>query len=179
MKDVFYIENDNLVFYDISLSKEYTNGKITCVARNHSGEDSTLFSFVYIPDPQSMNKICILMNEFVKMGELELQKMYGFDHISEMHLLTVCRWMGLIDVFPNLPTHEYTFDPFGYAAYLFGTNNFQDPGFYDTSDVIGKLIMERKIQPIIIDKVPYVKTESGTHKIFNLHMHRKNLEQLL
>lgn len=179
LKDVFHIENDNCVFYPIETALLYTRSKITCVKRSHNGEDSTLFSFAFIPNSEQMNKICTLINEFVKIGETELQRMYGFDHISEMHLLTVCRWMGLIDMFPNLPEQEYTFDPFGYAAYLFGTNNFQGPGFYDTSDSIGAFIDQRKIQPILIDKIPYVKTDSGIHKIFNLHMHRKNIQEIL
>jgi hypothetical protein len=179
LKEVFHIENDNCMFYPIGMAIPYTYGKITCVKRSHAGEDSTLFSFAFIPNSEQMNKICILINEFIKLGEAELQRMYGFDHISEMHLLSICRWMGLIDMFPNTPEQEYTFDPFGYAAYLFGTNNFQGPGFYDTSDNIGTLIAERKIQPVLIDKVPYVKTETGLHKIFNLHMHKKNIEEIL
>lgn len=179
LKDVFHIENDNCIFYEISSAKVFTHDKITCVKRSHNGEDSTLFSFGFIPNSSSMDKICSVINGLVELGEDALQKAYGFDHISEMHLLTVCRWMGLIDMFPNMPEQEYTFDPFGYAAYLFGTNNFQGPGFYDTSDSIGAAIEQGRMKPVLIDNIPYVQTGDGLHKIFNLHMHRKNIQDLL
>lgn len=180
LTDILHIENDNVLFYDYTIASRYSDGRITTVKRTHNGEDSTLFSVAHIPDGDSMDNLCKYINELISLGESKLQEIYGFDHISEMHLLTVCRNLGMLNTFPIFPQNdEFVFDPFGYAAYLFGTNNFQGPGFYDESDEIGRAIKSGRIKIYSKNRFPYVVFDQQKYKLFNLHMHRKNIECLL
>jgi hypothetical protein len=182
INNVLHIENDNVIFYDINILNQFVSTeKITCVHRTHDGEDSTLFSFAHIPTYQTLNNLCLFMNELVAMGESYLQSKYGFDHISEMHLLTVYRKLNMLNIFPILPNEniDFVFDPFGYAAFLFGSNNFRPPGYFDTSDSIGQKISQNSFNIIMNDKKPYLISNNKTYKIFNLHMHRKNISNIL
>lgn len=187
LHNVLHIENDNVLFYDINASGNgslaYEKDKISCVYRHHSGEDSTLFSFAIIPHHRMMYDLCKAMIFLVAMGERALQTIYGFDHISEMHLLTVYRNAGNLHILPIVPTlyHDYVFDPFAYAAFMFGTNNFQPPGFFDTSDLIGRELGSGNLRVIFSHGRPIVITGDGEGEVplFNLHMHRKNIEDLL
>jgi hypothetical protein len=182
LENVLHIENDNVLFYNVE-SLTFDASKINCVYRHHSGEDSTLFSFAIIPHYSMMLRLCKFMNLLVSAGEEKLQQVYGFDHISEMHLLTVYRKCGNLTILPIMPNayKDYVFDPFGYAAYIFGTNNFQPPGFYDTSDSIGRKLatLELTVEWDKQSKTPFVYCNGEKYKIFNLHMHRKNIEDLL
>jgi hypothetical protein len=187
LENILHIENDNVLFYNVN-SLTYKKDKISCVYRHHSGEDSTLFSFAIIPHYRMMYDLCKAMIFLVAMGERTLQTIYGFDHISEMHLLTVYRNAGNLHILPIIPgdgnfeLNPFVFDPFGYAAFIFGTNNFQPPGFFDNSDLIGRKLGNKELKiHFIKDGRPYIGTNDSdkTYPLFNLHMHRKNIEDLL
>jgi len=65
------------------------------------------------------------------------------------------------------------FDPGSYGQFLGGTNNGHGPGFTDSEHFIGDHINQGKIKKVeFVDGCPFV---DGI-KLFNLHVHSKNLE---
>lgn len=87
------------------------------------------------------------------------------------------------DNFINL--NKYIFDPATYGQYLGGNNNnkkFKDFGIYEKNTYIGKEILKNKIKVLWErdeDNLnrPYCLYEKEKYKIFNLHIHSKNLKQ--
>jgi hypothetical protein len=184
INNVLHIENDNVMFYDYNMAFNYCDqDSISCVHRKHYGEDSTLFSFVGIKNNKILHTTCLKMLELVALGEKKLQSKYGLSHISEMHLLNIIRSENdTIKYFPMLPGEsEYIFDPYGYGAYLLGDNMNHGPGHIDITDDVGKLLSSDQIKLSLVNNIPYLSLSYNkkSYKIFNLHVHRKNIEKLL
>lgn len=183
--DVIHMENDNVMYYDYKIALNYSDeNSISCLHRKHFGENSTLFSFVAIKNPEIMDLICRKILHLVSMGEKSLQNTYGLDHISEMHLLSIIKHeTDLLKYFPMLPSddEEYIFDPYGYGAFLLGDNLNHGPGHIDTTDNIGQLLGTNNFQLKMLNHAPILRDVSSEkiYKIFNLHVHRKNIEKLL
>jgi len=81
--------------------------------------------------------------------------------------------------------NKYIFDPATYGQYLGGNNKnkkFKDFGIYEKNTYIGKEILKNKIK-ILWEKDennfnrPYCLYNKEKYKIFNLHIHSKNLKQ--
>ena len=96
------------------------------------------------------------------------------DHVSEMSLLHMAFREHLVAGFPILPTqsNEMVFDPGSYGQFLGGTNNGHSNGFTDPEHFIGELIKSGDLN-VEFDGKPSV---NGV-KIFNLHVHSKNLKE--
>lgn len=178
--DFYHIENDNVVFYNFNEADRYTSNKITCLKRTSWDATNTLFSFVHVPTHKALFGICRTINNIMCNGKEYVYSRYKVPYIAhEMMFLEEYRKMGRLRLFPTLPSSDYTFDAVDIAHYLFGGNNFQLPGYCDEHNDVGVAISNNVIKPILIDKTPYLESSNGLHKVFNLHMHRKNIEDLL
>lgn len=184
INNVIHMENDNVLFYNYKDALQFCDeNSINCLYRKHYGEESTLFSFTGIKNHNILNHICHKMLELIAMGEKSLQLKYGLDHISEMHLLNIIKAeTDYIKYFPMLPNdNSIIFDPYGYGAYLLGDNLNHGPGHIDITDDIGKLLNTNNYELFLRNNIPVLKSKSGNdeYTIFNLHVHKKNIEKLL
>ena len=95
------------------------------------------------------------------------------DHVSEMSLLHMASREQLVFGLPILPSQNDTmvFDPGSYGQFLGGTNNGHGSGFTDPQHFIGGAIRRGELC-VKFDGEPTV----NEIKIFNLHIHSKNLK---
>ena len=171
LKNVIHFENDVLIYDDLDVIS--TNNQMMAIPM--SANKST-FAFSYIPDPKTITSLCTYFNWLLShYGEAKLTS-YMRDHISEMSMLNLAMSEKLVQPFPTLPTQDQSlvFDPGSYGQFLGGTNNGHDSGFTDPEHFIGKLIAENKLE-VRFEGVPYVNDT----KIFNLHIHSKNLQRFV
>lgn len=173
---VFHFENDVLLYGDLNEVIHMDNLTVTPMSSTH-----TTFAFVFIPKPEKIEKLCRFFNNALSFGESKLLSL-GYDHISEMSLLNLALRNNMVSVFPVVPSEndEFVFDPGSYGQHLGGTNNGHSEGFIDPSHVIGSYIKTGKIETKFED-CPYVKYKYSQEwsKIFNLHVHSKNLERFV
>jgi len=118
----------------------------------------------------------------MKSGERHLLS-FGFDHISEMSLLSMANKLHLIGSFNTLPEpeSEFVFDPSSYGQFLGGTNNEHGPGFIDHKHNIGQALIQNRISVSFNQGAPYVydNEKDIERKLFNLHIHSKDLERFV
>lgn len=165
--NVCHFENDVLIYYPLENIKNLFDGLRICpMSRTQS-----TFAITLIKSSHELKNLCKFFIDCLKLGEVELYNKIQ-DHISEMSLLTLALNNGLTLPLPILLSDcEYIFDPGSYGQYLGGTNNFHNPGFIDEKHYIGQKIanglsVEFKDFPLV-----------GGKKLFNLHIHSKNLER--
>jgi hypothetical protein len=176
LNEIFHFENDVLL-YD-SINEIQTTDKLTVTPMSSS---HTTFAFTFIPTAEEITKLCCFFNNALSFGENNLLSL-GYDHISEMSLLNMSLKNNLVSVFPVVPAEDqkYVFDPGSYGQHLGGTNNGHAEGFIDPSHVIGAYIKTGKIETKF-EECPYVKFKYSKDwcKVFNLHVHSKNLERFV
>lgn len=173
--DVFHLENDVVMYHSIeSALYDTSSDKMSVIMMSQT---HTTFAFCHIPTPHKIEIVC---NAFIEMlellGEDTMKKYGGYDHISEMSLLNLALRNNIVRSFPILPGKEkYVYDPGSYGQFFGGTNNGHAPGFIDPTHYIGSAIIGNHIRPELKNGVPIV----DGHKIFNLHIHSKNLEDFV
>lgn len=171
LKDVIHFENDVLIYDKLEAIK--TNDYMMAIPM--SANKST-FAFCYIPSSAAITSLCSYFNWLLShYGESQLTS-YMRDHISEMSMLNLAMSENLVQPFPIIPTQgqSLVFDPGSYGQFLGGTNNGHKSGFTDPEHFIGKLIAENELQ-VRFENMPYVNDT----KIFNLHIHSKNLQRFV
>lgn len=175
LTDVFHLENDVIMYHSVeSTLYDTSKDKISVVMMSHT---HTTFAFCHIPVFQKMEKLC---SSFIEMlddiGEKNMIIYGGYDHISEMSLLNLALRNKIVRSFPVLPGQtKYVYDPGSYGQYFGGTNNGHGPGFIDPTHYVGSAIAGNHIHPEFNDRTPMV----DGHKIFNLHIHSKNLKDFI
>ena len=176
LDDVFHFENDVLLYGSLEDVKTSDRLTITPMSSTH-----TTFAFTFIPKCDQIKKLCCFFNNLLSFGEGQLLAL-GYDHISEMSLLNMALRNNIVSAFPVIPEPgmEYVFDPGSYGQHLGGTNNGHQEGFVDPSHVIGSYIKTGKIE-VKFDQSPYVKCRHSKEwqRIFNLHIHSKDLERFV
>jgi len=176
LDNIFHFENDVLLYGDLESVKTSNNLTVTPMSSTH-----TTFAFTFVPKSDDIKGLCRFFNNVLSFGENSLLSL-GYDHISEMSLLNMALKNNLVSVFPVVPSSDgdYVFDPGSYGQHLGGTNNGHSEGFVDPSHVIGSYIRTGKIETKF-NECPYVKNKHSKRwqKIFNLHVHSKNLERFI
>ena len=175
--DVVHIENDVMLYGDIM----ELNSAIPVTGITTSPFQTT-FALAYISDPQYYRNVCSSLIEFMRYGEQKLLG-FGYDHISEMSLLNLAWHQGVIGTFNIFPeeNNDWVFDPASYGQFLGGTNNNHARGFTDSKHYIGQKIRSGKFEVSFDSDGPKVwDKENNVHKkIFNLHIHSKNLKDFV
>lgn len=184
IKNVFHFENDNLIYGDLNDVNVNDTIKVLPMSPTH-----TTFGFCFFPNHNLIHGLCQFMINVLKIGERQLLSM-GYDHISEMSLLNIARKNNLVDLFSTLPDQDkiplyksyksYLFDPASYGQYLGGTNNGNDKGFLNCNSkyYIALEIAKNNIKVFFDNYQPIVQDvlNNKYYKLFNLHVHRKTLE---
>ena len=177
LTNFFHLENDVIMFHPVSqpiLDSEDTS-KISVVRMSQT---HTTFAFCHIPHYIELNKLCNFFIELLfHIGEDNLRKHGGYDHISEMSLLNTALRNKIVCTFPILPniSKRFVYDPGSYGQYLGGTNNGHGAGFIDPTHYIGSYIYNTKNTPRIENGLPMIEEK----QIFNLHIHSKNLKDFV
>ncbi len=170
MYNVFHFENDVLLYHPLSEVK--TNEKISVTPMS---DFQTTFAFCHIPSHNAITELCNYFNDALWHGEDKLLR-FGYDHISEMSLLNMAFRNKLVEGFPTLQDLQnkdgFIYDPGSYGQYFAGTNNGHSEGFTDPKHYIGEAIRRGYLSPKINDGKP----ETQFNRIFNLHIHSKNLK---
>lgn len=180
--DIFHFENDNLIYDSVnSINKEELSKQYITVSK--MSDICSVCSALYIPNIESLENICNKINELFLISEKELLSTYQCEMIHEMTILSMCAKYGLVSHFDSVPPtkQDFLFDALGFGQYICGTNNFQDIGYYTTkfNNIIGHKIKNSEILPYFDyeQKRPMIKFKDGSiYKIFNLHVHNKNLK---
>lgn len=174
LTDVFHLENDVVMFHPVESTLGDTVSDMISVIR--MSQTHATFAFCHIPRYQLLEKLCLLFIEMLELGEDNLRKYGGYDHVSEMSLLNLALRNNMVASFDIIPGNQrYVYDPGSYGQYFGGTNNGHSSGFVDRTHYIGSAIFGNYIKPIIKDGIPMV----GNKKIFNLHIHSKNLKDFV
>lgn len=168
LDNVYHFENDVLLYGSLGLVSDSDHMMAIPMTYN-----KTTFAFTYIPYPKKLHSVCEYFNLILSSyGEQRLTEVLQ-DHVSEMSLLTMATREGLVRSFPAIPRQDdkMVFDPGSYGQFLGGTNNGHGSGFTDPQHFIGAAIRRGELH-VEFDTEP---TVNGT-KIFNLHIHSKNLK---
>tara|TARA_R110000796_G_scaffold20059_2_gene59833 strand:- start:259 stop:1101 length:843 start_codon:yes stop_codon:yes gene_type:complete len=172
LKNVFHFENDVLLYGDLS-TVPVLDEVAMILPMSHN---KATFAFSHIPEFDHLQKVCKYFNWLMSSyGETVLSQ-HLRDHVSEMSLLHMAFREHIVAAFPTLPTQskEMVFDPGSYGQFLGGTNNGHSSGFTDPQHFIGELIDSGNLS-VEFDGQPSV---NGI-KIFNLHIHSKNLKEFV
>jgi hypothetical protein len=177
IENIIHFENDVMLYDSVEKIKPIHN-----VMGINTSFYQTTFALAYIKNKESYKDTCYSLINIMKTGEKNLLSL-GFDHISEMSLLNIANKLNIIGSFNTMPeeNNDYVFDPASYGQFLAGTNNEHGPGFIDQYHYIGQKIKSGEIdvifdkhQPMVIDKINNIYK-----KIFNLHIHSKNLQRFV
>ncbi len=177
LANVFHFENDVMI-YD-SFKKIVNQMPADLVSAIPMSQTHSTFALTYIPTLDSIDFMCEYFIGLLSKGERYLQRK-GYDHISEMSLLNMAMRNGYAAQLPILPSLglsnsiDLIFDPGSYGQFLGGTNNGHPKGFIDPTHFIGQYFLRTEDRPEIPfdDGYPYFQGS----KIFNLHVHSKNLK---
>ena len=175
--NVFHLENDVIMYYPAKETLPDTDrNKVSVIMMSNT---HTTFAFCHIPTASKIENLCLSFIEMLSnIGEDNLRLYGGYDHISEMSLLNLALRNNVVRSFPIMPPEPsvFIYDPGSYGQYFGGTNNGHDAGFVDTTHYIGSAIVSNMpIKPTISNNKPMV----GNHRIFNLHIHSKNLKDFV
>lgn len=176
LKQIWHFENDVLIYENLQKFQTTLNHAYAV----EMSQSQTTLAISYFPSFKELEELGIFFIEAMQRGESFLQQKVN-DHISEMSLLTLALYSGVIRSFPIFPGDEFVFDPGSYGQFLGGTNNFHGPGFIDNKHFVGRSIERNKISIKKIDSKFYVidNEKNITSKLFNLHIHSKKLENFI
>ena len=168
LKNVFHFENDVLIYYGLDLVPASDTMMVLPMSINKA-----TFAFAYIPNRQTINSLCCYFNWLLSRYGEEALSRHLRDHVSEMSLLHIALQEELVKPLPILPyDSDVVFDPASYGQFLSGTNNGHGAGFVDKEHFIGREIEKNHLNITFYGK-PFVNDA----KIFNLHIHSKNLKE--
>jgi hypothetical protein len=177
LTDVIHFENDVMLYEDVEKIKPTHN-----IMGINTSFYQTTFALAYIKNKEYYRNLCFALINIMRQGERNLLS-FGFDHISEMSLLSMAEKLNNIGSFNSLPEkdNDYVFDPASYGQFLGGTNNEHGPGFTDPKHYVGQKIKSGHIEVLFGPNYPVVWDKlTDTHKkIFNLHIHSKNLGEFV
>jgi len=143
--------------------------------------DELVFGFSRFGGTEKIDEICSILCDIV--FDEEKQRRYSVGMPNEMQLMCGIfkERPDLIQKLTTLPfnNEELVFDPSSYGQYFGGTHQGHGPGWYGNHHDIGKQIGEGTINPIMVDKKPYVEYNGKNYPIVNLHIHSKNTRQFL
>lgn len=168
----YHFENDVLIFDSLDkLAQHHLGNWAIPMSPNHA-----TFAFTLINDPERFGDMCDTFIRLMEKGE-DYIKSLGYDHVSEMSLLDYVIKEGLVLPLPSMPStsEKFVFDPGSYGQYVGGTNGGDGPNFIDPTHYVGQMLNGDRFAGIDLYMQPRVFNILGTRKLFNLHVHSKNL----
>lgn len=180
INNFFHLENDVLVYYPMEcFPVDKSKVEARCPFLTRKSMTLAVSSFNGYCLKSINNKIL----EYIKMGEIEFCRKYDTDMLNEMTCLYAAYENNLyiepLNILPYHNSSDLLFDPGSYGQYLGGTNNEHGPGWAGDHHLIGQYINNKTIKVTIIKGKPVVQSFGKTDKLFNLHIHSKNLKDFI
>ena len=170
----YHFDSDVLMFQS-SKTFEHLINDFDGLYMTYHTEDEMVFGFSRFGNINKIDQICDILHEVI--FDKQKQQEYSVGMANEMQLLggIYKRRPDLIMRLNILPSEDnVVFDPSSYGQYFGGTHQGHPPGWYGEHHIIGKLIGEGNIKPIMSNKKPYVEYNEKIYPIVNLHIHSKN-----
>lgn len=175
---IIHFDNDVLIYYPSSVIDLYTKNEIYITP--HKTTEYT-FGFSVLKNIEKFNILTEKIYNFVLLGEQKVKEVLQETH--EMSLLGACSK----DLIKDLPTHpfftrtfgDFIFDPSSYGQFIDGTPAGHLPGFIDNTQLVGSVFNKYPPKINFIDKKPYLYYGGGIYKLYNLHIHTKQLQKFL
>jgi hypothetical protein len=176
IEGIIHFDNDVMVYEDFTKIQNKFGRKNFITPHKHTEYS---FGFSYLNNKDDFNILTQRINELINLGENNVRKLTG-DETHEMRLLNFCG-KDLIEPLPVHPAinnmENFIFDPSSYGQYIGGTPNGHAPGFIDKTQLVGSHF---KVTPHILyskkEDIFYYGYNNELYKIFNLHVHSKNLK---
>jgi hypothetical protein len=175
--DVIHIDNDVLVYEDVATIQDKLK-QFPFIMTEHNEADF-VFGFSYIRDLAAIQPLTARLLDLVVQGEKVLEQRFGcMPH--EMMLLKYINHDNLISSLPIMPTGEHyelfgcCFDPSTYGQILGGhsAENLQH-------HFIGDQVCKKNIEIKFANNKPIGYNNGVPYRIFNLHIHNKQLSQFI
>lgn len=173
---IIHFDNDVLIYYPSSVLDTYTENEIYITP--HKTTEYT-FGYSVLKNIEKFNTLTEKIYNFVLLGEQKIKEMLQETH--EMSLLGACK----NNLIKDLPVHpalsqsfeNFIFDPSSYGQFIDGTPNGHSPGFIDETQLVGNCF--KKNPPVIkfANNKPVLVFQEKEYKLYNLHMHSKNLQK--
>jgi hypothetical protein len=180
LKSCFHFDSDVLMFQSSSLFEKLISD-FDGLYITPCNDDELVFGFSRFGELSKIDELCSFLCEIV--FDEQKQRKYSVGMPNEMQLLggIYKERPDLIQKLTTIPNEDssFVFDPSSYGQYFGGTHQGHGPGWYGNHHHIGKKIGENILNPIMIDKKPYVVYDGKQYPIVNLHIHSKNTSQFL
>jgi len=173
---IIHFDNDVLIFYPYETIKDQITSQVYITPHKHT---EYTFGYSIIQNLEKFNLLTEKILDMVYLGEKRVRELITEPH--EMSLLGKCGKNIITDlpVHPSIdePMNNFIFDPSSYGQFVGGTPNGHAPGFVDEAQLVGSCF---KLYPPCIkfvEKKPVLDFNSNSYKIFNLHIHSKQLDK--
>lgn len=180
LKSCFHFDSDVLMFQSSSIFEKYISD-FDGLYITPCNDDELVFGFSRFGELSKINELCSFLCGIV--FDEEKQRKYSAGMPNEMQLLCGIykERPDLIQKLITIPDEDsqFVFDPSSYGQYFGGTHQGHGPGWYGNHHHIGKKIGENILNPIMIDKKPYVEYNEKQYPIVNLHIHSKQTKQFI
>ncbi len=179
LTDVFHIENDNLIYYDLEVFKNLSGTYIAPL-----GPYTSTAGIFYTKDTDNMSFFVDKLGVLLETTKKDISDAIRIpdDLITEMHLIDIIKnvYSYKVKYFPVLPFDQfsmelnkfkYLFDSGSFGQFLGGTNNGHNAGFESafTHHWIGRELLSKKCSVFLIEKRPFLAYNDIYYRIFNLY----------
>jgi hypothetical protein len=191
INNVIHFDNDVLIYQDVDTIKDILKTNIPNIGITPHKANELVCGFMYINNPDSLNKLCEHLLRLAVLGEFQLNAQLG-SMPHEMRLLGEVKntQPGIITELPVSPISpgdnlfdkfNIVFDPSSYGQYIGGTHaNGGGDRFENHLRSRHRYIdmyIDIKYLPSfdMLLKAPFLSYEGQQIPIFNLHIHSKQL----
>jgi hypothetical protein len=200
LNDVYHIENDVLLYYDISKHHSLFTQLYRSLAITVGGPDKAMTGLLFIKDSFALSRMTEFFITLLSKNPLGwIRDNYSCDMVNEMTLMRIYqkeKGESELSSLPILPFGPYSkdadkfnsiFDPASWGQFVGGTTD-GIPGAKPEDHYIGQLLRENASYKVVWKdedhkKVPYFRYGSFLSpkevRINNLHIHSKNLHKYL
>ena len=193
LKEVYHIENDILLYYDIKTLHDRFLKFFPKLAITIGGPDKCITGLMYIQNYVSLSLMtAFFVSSLKSIGKKGLVQKYGMDMVNEMTLMRAYSkdFPDELKFLPILPFGEFSehyldfdsiFDPASWGMFVGGNAQEKQPGCKPKDHYIGQLLMENPEYTVVWNKdeqnrnIPYFRFNEHEVKINNLHIHCKDL----
>lgn len=175
---IIHFDNDVLIFYPSSVVDLYTQNEVYITPHKNT---EYAFGFSVIKNADKFNTLTERIYNLILLGEQKVKEL-----LTETHEMSLLGYCGK-DLIKDLPVHPYLtrtfsdfiFDPSSYGQFIDGTPAGHLPEFIDNSQLVGSVFKKYPPKITFIDKKPYLYYASGIYRLYNLHIHTKQLQKFL
>jgi len=191
LKDVFFLELDNMIYEDPNHFIDAFRSKHLAYMFDNVGRSSS--GIMYVREPRSLDVFCKELLDFVAVSKeflTEMTFLYQYEkrHPDDVQYLPVHPDKSGVPVEASSNSSTYNgvlFDAASLGVYLYGNDTFHTKG---------KVITKVRNKWSFLDftrykfsfefdaqrrRIPYITIENRKYKIFNLHIHSKQLRNAL